>query len=237
MIPVRVSDLKVAKTDALKLKDKEEISRLDGEITGYKERLQQIDTRAKNVLDVIESTGKQMSQAEERIASQKAELAYKDSGDTIIAEIWSLKENYRLFQWQTKEFKCESRWPIAGYTHWDNGQVAWKDFTVSEYSVTGRLEGRFMRGLYANVTLKTRMCVKYADRISELQASIRREEELLAVLASSLEDIQKQQKEHKQEIDDLLAFILEKQERKKAISQSHLDLEEVELRLKELQIT
>lgn len=232
--PVRVSDLKVMKTDALKHKDLEEISRLDGEISGYKRRLVEIKTNAGHVLDEIESMENQISLANQAIQSRKAELAEKDKTEPVIAEVWSVEEKWKLFRWQSKDFAPESRWPVSGYSTWDNGHLKWKVLNVTRWGATGRVEGKFMRGLYANLTLMTRKCDKYADVIRELRTSIATSEAEVIQMKLRRDAVVREEKEHNEEVDLLMAYIAEKSGRKKVLSQDYLTVEQVEYRLGEL---
>ncbi len=233
--PVDVSDLMVAKTDALKRKDAAEIVRLDGEIHGYNQRLWELKTSAEPVLVEIEAKENEISQVDHCITTQKAELADKDSTVTVIAEQWSVKEKWKLFRWQSKPFECVSKWPIAEHITWDNGHLKWKDLNVEGCRATGRVEGKFMRGLYASLTLETHKRDKYTEKISELRASLELNESLLTSLESDLQQVKESgKKEHENEIDLLMRYIHERKERKMAISSSYLTLEQAERRLWEL---
>jgi len=90
-----------------------------------------------------------------------------------------------------------------------NGRCEFKDLAESEGRVTGKVEGNFMRGLYASVTLETEKRFKYADEIIRLNQAIDDAKEQKLTLSTKLEEIQATNKKFSKEMEDLRGYIAE----------------------------
>lgn len=232
--PIKVHDLKVAKTAALKQHDQENVKALDGEIRGYNVRLKQTNAKAESVLSSIEKMEKEKSGFDCKATSVREELLEKDSAEEVIAAEWSLRKEWKLLQWQSERVECESMWPIYKYEKWDNGHLEWKELKQEGCCVRGRVEGKFCRGLYANLTLKTLKNVKYASDIKNLKEKLDEASKQVERLTGSLEQCREQHNEYDKEVNDLRVYIKQKSLHKKTLSTNFLSLEEAEARIEDL---
>ena len=234
MQPIRVDDLKVAKTDALKQRDREKIMAIDGEIHGYNVHLQQVNERAKVVLNEIESLEKIRSELDQKIGNINEELDDKDSDQVVTTAEWSVKKGWKFFAlWQQEKVKCVSKWPIVRYTTWDNGNLEWKGLRVCEdNTITGIVCGGFWRGLYATLTIKTYKRHKYAENIRNLKS--KKQEAVAAYDAKTvlLERCRQEEKEYRDEIHLLQKYIEERNHEKKQLSSNYMSLDEAEEKLR-----
>ena len=220
--PIKVQDLKVAKTAALKQHDQENVKALDGEIRGYNVRLKQTNAKAERVLSLIEEMEKQKSEFDCKAASIREELLEKDSSQEVIAAEWSLRKEWKLLQWQSERVECKSRWSISKYEKWDNGHLEWKELEQEGCRVTGRVEGKFCRGLYANLTLKTWKNLKYASEIKNLKEELDEASKQVERLTGRLEQCREEHNEYDKEVNDLRVYIEQKSLLKKTLSKELL---------------
>ena len=233
MQPIRVDDLKVAKTDALKQRDREEIKAIDGEIRGHNIRLQQVNAKAKKVLNEIESMEKQRSKLDRKIANIKEELEDKDSNHLVTAATWSLKKEWKFFKpWQEEKVECVSPWPIATHTKWDNGHLEWKNVRECKEKVTATVCGGFWRGLYATLTIKTHKRHMHVETIRNLQSKKQEAVAAYDVETALLERCRQEEKEYRDEIHLLQKYIEEKNHAKKQLSSNYMSLDEAEEKLR-----
>lgn len=231
MTPIEIRDLKVAKTAAVKQRDTEEICGLDGEIHGYNVRLQQMNAKAESALSEYELKQKEKSEVDREIVRLESILKDKDSEVAVVAAEWSLEKEWKFLQWQKEKFDFDSEWEVVQHTTWDNGHLRWKNVRVSKFHATGTVEGQFMRGLYANVTLKTEKRKKYAKQIADLNAKLKTVRTQSEKFNSYLENYQRQRQEFNDEIQLLKVYINDKNKRKEAISSDYLSVEEAYGRL------
>ena len=236
MKPIQLSDLKVAKTDELKQIDDKKIEKVDGEIGGYNERLKQANSKAAKVLSRIERDGKSKSEHDRKLTHLKDSKEELDSTDEVTAKEWSLEQSWKFFQWQSKSFEIASAWPVVGHTKWDNGHLEWKRFSVQRDpgGAKGKVEGKFARGLYANVTLKTSKQMKYSDKIRSLNAEIRTAQERLDELKRNIQERLEEHQEYLEDIRLLTEYIDERNETKKRLSRDPIPIAEALQRLEHL---
>lgn len=235
MQPIRVDDLKVAKTDALKQRDREEIKAIDGQIHGYNVRLQQVNVKAEEVLNRIESLEKERSELDREIGNTNEELEDKDSDQLVTAKEWSLKKEWKFFRlWQEEKVECESPYPIVSYTTWDNGHLEWKNLRVHKESntITGTVRGGFWRGLYATITIKTHKRHMHVGTIRDLQSKKRKAIAAYDVKTALLERCRQEEKEYRDEIHLLQKYIEDKNHAKKQLSSNYMSLDEAEEKLR-----
>ena len=234
MDPVSVSELKLAKTDAIRQRERELVMAIDGEIHGYNVRLQQVNAKAEKVLNDIELMEKKKSEFDRTIYNIDEELEDKNSDQKVTAAEWSSRKQWKLFSpHQEETFACVSRWPIAAYTKWDNGNLKWKAFEIhrSKNTITGVVAGDLWRGLYASVTIKTLKRHKYADSICDLQRERREAEEARNKIKTSLERCRQKEKKYSDDIHLLQQYIEEKNHSKIYYSSRYMSLEDAEKRL------
>ena len=77
----------------------------------------QVNVKAEEVLNEIESLEKIKSELDQKIDNINEELEDKDSDQLVTAAEWSLKKGWKFFTlWQEEKVECVSQWPIAEYT-------------------------------------------------------------------------------------------------------------------------
>ncbi len=234
MQPIKVKDLKVAKTNALRQRDVEEIKALDGEIHGYNVRLKQVNAKAEVALGKIEEMEKKKSKFDRQLLRFGEELLEKDSPDHVTAAEWSLSKRWKFLGWQQELIDCVSAWPVVSHNEWDNGHIEWDGYKVIGDRAFGTVKGEFCRGLYANVTLKTSKSTKYALEIRHLKASTEAAEKESHAVSASLGIYREEQRDYAQDIKLLQDYIKEKNKEKIKLSSEYMTLEEAERRISDL---
>ena len=147
----------VAKTRILQDEDREVISSYNGEIQGYKERQQQMNASAKEALDDLQKKEKCITDIRANLKRQRKNLSEMDTDDLVTAHVWSVDDKWKFFRWQEKAFDETSKFKVYGVgRRWTNGHCRWKVYIQEVNRVHGVVEGNFMRGLYASITLETK---------------------------------------------------------------------------------
>ena len=234
--PIPLKDMKVAKTAALKRQDEKEIGCLDGEIHGYNNCLIQANKNAESALNDIECKRRKISELKGEIQHLKSELDDKDSTTTVTAKTWSLSSSWKWFQSQSQPFDVSSAWPIVEYTKWDNGHLEWTDFRWSKDPghASGKVEGTWFRGLYANLTLLTEKREKFKEEIRSLKRDLEIQTTKLKDLTEDLAKSKLEESRYKKEIDLLYGYIEERSERKEYLMADPIPIEEAYKRLADL---
>ena len=229
--PIPTADLVVAKTEHLKHIDDKECSKIHGEIGGYNKRLKQANDRAAETLSKIENEEVRKSELVAELSNLRAELQLKDSGDLVIAEHWGLSREWKLFRWLSENVDITSQWKIANVKKWTNGKCEWSNEEVAEKHFKGKLQGSFMRGLYASLTLETTKRDKYAIEIAILQERVSDKEKRLEEIDNALSEIRKEQDEFLDEISDLNQHLNACLKQIRALSTNYMSLKEAKDRL------
>ena len=235
--PIRIKELYVAKTRALKERDDKEIKQLDGEIHGYNMRLKEVNKKAERILDEIEQAQKEATEVRREIRNIEAELHEKDSEKTVIVKTWNLETSWKWFQCQTKSFDIRAEYPIVDVTRWDNGRLKWKEFQWSKDSgrAYGEVVGEWFRGLYATVTLLSEKRVKYKIDVKSCKKKLAEKKEEHARVKEFINRDRSLQEEHRQlEIELLNSYIEKRNKRKDNISADFMSIEEACKRVAEL---
>lgn len=235
--PFVSSDLKVAKTAYLKSQDQEKMKEYGGEITGYNKRLQQANKKAKEALQKIQQKEQEITEKEKELKRLKSELADKDSSELTEVGSWSVNEEWKLLQWFSRNFEKTSPCEIESVTKWTNGHCEWKDYEETKYTVKGKVEGEFMRGIYASLSLEATKRKKYESEISSLKQQTKQAEDHKGSLLHHLTEIKDRFKDYIDDIDLLEKFISERRQKIGWLASDYLTLEEAQERLKELQAT
>lgn len=238
MKPKLVSELTVVKTDELKRRDAEQIKQLEGEISGYSDRLKEVDSDVKLVLNLLELMEKKRLEVIRKIDKKRGELRELDTAELVTAEEWSLEESWKLFEpWQTAKFHVSSKWPLTKVERWDNGHLSWARYesSLNPGYAKGEVQGKFFRGLYASVTLKARKRTKYQQNITTLKQHIFEEERELSELDKEHEEFQKTHVKKHETIQLLQSFIDDRKAKTRSLSRQHISVEEAYSRLQELQ--
>lgn len=234
--PISIKDMRVAKTAALRQQDENEISRLDGEIHGYNNRLIEANKAAKVALKGIEKREKTIVDTKGEIQRIKSQLKDKDTDTRVTAQSWSVKNSWKWFKSQTESFEVSSAWPIVDCTKWDNGQLKWKDFEWTEDPgrAHGKVTGKWFRGLYANLTLLTEKRIRHREEISALKQTLKMQEENLKKLHSDVKEFKEMHSMYQADIDLLHQYIKNRSARKEKLLVDPIPIEEADTRLADL---
>lgn len=233
--PFYSKNLKVAKTPYLKAQDKEKIREYEGKIASYREQFQQADQRLKEAFEKIQRKGEEIAEIDIEIKSLTEELANKDNSELMEVINWSVSEHWRLFGYRSQEFDLTSPFEIEEVSKWTNGHCEWKQYEQTTHRVKGRVEGEFMRGIYANLTIKTFKRNKYKDEIISLKQQRRERKDRKESLTQQLIEIRSHHREHEYEIERFRGLISEMTEWIESHAGDYLSLEEAHERLKILE--
>ena len=172
MSSISTTDLQVQKTDYLRQLDENEIGRIKGEISGYNNRLMECNKDASDVLTTLEELEEEIVDTEGAIANTKNELLVKDSTGLVVANSWSVNRESKTEKLLHEKFHVLSEWKIYNVRCWKNSRAEWCDVQETEYEVSGSLQGEYIRGLHASVTLETIKQIKFAKEIEELKKEL-----------------------------------------------------------------
>ena len=220
-------NLKVAKTDSIMASDRVEIAKLEGEVTAYKERFMHASNNSKMASDRLEELAQAIQNLDTEVVSLKNEIADKDTRDLVDANVWSVRDKWKCFKVLTRRFQVKSQWPIQNVDYWTNGKCRWvRKNMVDEYCVQGVVKGKFMRGLYAKVTLEVFKCDMNSEDIEHLRTDVGNKEELLAKNREEHDASKQKCDEINEQISSLTKIIDEKTEGISKLSSEYLTVEE-----------
>ena len=204
---VDTSYLLVAKTPALQVIDRERVKELDGQITGYNEKIKQIKTEAGIVLDTVEATSKKCTRLKAERLDVEATLTTTDTDELLPVKQWSIEEKWKFLKTQSRHYDVSSPCRVDKFKYWDNGHLNWSEKKEEEASVSGVVKGKFMRGLYGSITLLAESRVKNADRIQALKRRIRDIEDTLDDAERTTNVLRKQNEKYEEDIASLKEYI------------------------------
>lgn len=233
--PFPTESLMVAKTAFLRSEDREKIKSYEGEITGYNKRLQQVNAKAAEALEKIQKREEMVTEKEKLLTILQRDLKDKDSPELTNIGGLAISKEWKLFQWISKCFEKTVPIKIESVDKWTNGRCEWSEYEQTDYSVKGKLEGQFMRGIYASITLQTSKRTKYAEEISSLEKQIRELENSKRILKDHLMEIVDHFKEYTDDITLLEKFIEEKRALTNVLVSDYMPLAEARSRLKQLE--
>ena len=137
----------VAKTQRLLDDDAESIKELEGTISGYNDRLKEVKRRAEEALDKMEKKEQDITSVTEKSHRCEAELSVKDTSETVVAENWEVTVEWKILRTLKRPFNIRSKWSIHNVRRWTNGHCNWKNYVEDSYGASGKVQGKFMRGL------------------------------------------------------------------------------------------
>ena len=229
LTPVSVADRLIAKTAYVKQKHAQKLEHLQDEISDYKMRLKQVHQESGKALDETLKRETEINEIQNCIKDLTRKRDDLDKEDDVVAESWSIEERWKFLQRFTREFYVASPYQMTRYTKWTNGKCEFKEIIKTSRSVKGKVEGQFMRGIYASVTVYTEKREKYAREIGELDGKIATEKAHLKVAKAQSDQFKKEQKEHIKQIQELEEYIKEKNREAKKWSNNLMGVEEVRL--------
>ena len=168
---------------------------------------------------------------DERLQSFQSELDEKNTPELVVATNWYVSEEWRFLRWLSREFNVSSAYKIECVDKWTNGKCEWKDIKVDDHRVSGRVEGMFCRGLYANLCIYTTKKIKFQEEIKSLKSQIEETKAHRDTLSESLDEITGFHRESKEQIALLKKFIEETREKIKNLSTDYVTLDEAQRRL------
>lgn len=234
--PVKFTDQKVAKTSYLKELDNGRIRELEGQIQGYNTRLQESHQESKDALNETQQKEIEVAKTEAQLMDLQRKHDDFNKDDKVIAQQHSIEKGWKLFCWLTHDVCIDTDCDIIDYNTWTNGKCKFIMFdeTSSKRSLRGKVEGEFMRGIYASITANTEKRQKYAKNIMELKAEI----EVVTKKREEYEEarvkMQERYQEHIKQIEILQKYIAEKGKEIQDRSMNYLTVDEALARLDEL---
>lgn len=234
-IPILSKNIMVAKTAYLKNEDQKIIKSCEGENTGYRKRLEQMDQKLAEALQKIHRKKDDISEQEKTLSALKDDLRYKDSSESVVIGTWSVSTEWKFFKSLSKSFEKTTSCEIQSIDKWKKGSCKWKDFEETKYGVKGRVEGKFMRGIYAGLTLYASRRKRYEAEISSLNRQINEVEKHKQSLVEYLDEIRVHHGEYEKEIKELEDFIEKNEIRIKNHRSDYMTLEVARKRLQKLE--
>ena len=233
----KVSHLQVAKTEHVRQKDNEKKKELEGKIIGYNERLQEADQKAKVALTALEAKESEVTGSAEKLEGYESDLQEKNTDDMVVANSWFVNREWQLLRPHVSTpFTVPSHWKIVQVDKWTNGECHWKDYTEDPFCVRGKLEGKFIRGIYATLTLLTTKKLKYETTIKQLNTDAKKERDLLEKLQKECDEICNEHKEHEATLKLLHDYIAQKREEIKTLSGNFMTIDEARKRLRSMMV-
>ena len=231
---VHLKEFRVAKTRVLQSEDREEINAHREKING---KLLKESENAKEALLELQSKGEAIATIKTNLSKQEESLRNKDSDDLVTAHVWSVDDEWKFFKWQEKEFDETSKYEIHGVKRWTNGHCRWKEFIHEGNRVHGVVEGEFMYGLHASITLETKKRIKYAEDIENLKNNIKLLGIELHEAEVAKEECSKKYSKIDREKSTLEKCIQEKKELIECLSLDTMTLEQAKARLEKQRST
>ena len=232
--PTHVLKMRVAKTQQIRIDDEAQKKELEGEIIGYKERLEQAENNAKEALVALQAKEDEITQAVELLQAVESELNELDTDDLVVANSWKTEKNWKKLQSTSEAFTVKSKWEIVYVDKWTNGECEWKDYTQEALRVKGRLEGSLMRGIYATVKVYSSKKHKYKTEIGLLKKQVKKQKLTETKLEEECTEIREKYKEHEEEMKLLHDYIAKRRGSIKDLSSKYLTLDEARKRLQSM---
>ena len=235
LLPIALDNLRVAKTDYIKQKDAEKYKKLMGEIYGYNERLQEVHKNSKEALVETHAQEMEIIKTESEIKVLEDKLKIKDTTEDVVAAHWSIEEEWRMLRWFTREFSVKLEHKISKHEEWTNGKCEFQDVIKKSDIVSGKVTGKFMRGIYASVTVYTEKRIKYADDIQDLKKRLERENKYLQGNKTARDLFLEKHQDKLEQIELLLNHIAKRRDAAAKCNSDYMTLEEAMKRLYELE--
>lgn len=232
--PVR--SVKLAKTEALIKMDKETIDKHAGKISGYNERLQQVNAQAADGLRKIQHLEIDKNEIQRELKGLQNALADKDSDEQTSIGDWSVRKEWKLFRTIELEFEKTTKFEIESIERWTNGRCRWIDYEQTEHKIRGKIKGKFMRGVYASLTLYTSRRNKYKKEIASLKQQSCEVQARLRFVQQDLKEVEEEYKEYTEDIKLLEDYIERTQKLIEDLSPEYVPLREARGKLEELKV-
>ena len=231
MTPITLTEFKVAKMASVKQDDARRISTLEGEINGYSERLQQASLRGKEALKDAQEKESIYTQVQNEVKRLEADLKEKDKSFEVIAKSWSCDIAWTLGT-NKEDFSVKTHLVPTTVKKWTNGRFT--VFNETERGAKGEVQGKFMRGLKAQVEIYTEKRHKYAEEIKKIEKNIQEANDRLRKSKQDCDELNETYKEHNREIDLLKQYIEDKRGEISYYSSNYMTIGEANTRLRDI---
>ena len=228
---VSVEVLRVAKTDYIKQMDEKKCVAMEGKISGYKQRLHEVNKPCQEIIDTINDKKLEKLDLEKELIRLKEDLNIKDCDELITAEHRDVSRGWKIFRWLKENVDIVSEWKIDDVDTWTNGRCEWREVDRKPKRYIAQVKGKFMRGVYASVTLKTAKRNKYALEVATLRGKITAKETLVKTIEEFLDFLRKTHTGFKVVIEDLERHIDECSKELISLASNYMTLEEAHSRL------
>lgn len=226
----------VAKTDYIKQMDERECIVIEGKISGYKERLHEVNKPSQMLIEIINDKQLEKLNLEKELIRLKEDLNIKDCGELIIAEHRDVSRGWKFFKWLREDVDIVSEWKIDDVDTWTNGRCEWREVDRKPKRYIAQVKGKFMRGVHASVTLKTAKRNKYYLEVATLRGKITAKEALVRTIEDFLAVLQTTHTGFEGVLKDLERHIDECSKQLISLSSNYMTLEEAHSRLSAYQM-
>jgi len=163
---LKLENMFFVKTKEIKEDDLNKINKNMGEINGYNKRLiEEEDTKKKNLIDKVQAGLKEINDVKMDIEKMDRSIKEHDNDELITVDVWNAKETWEWFEWLERDFDLKYEILIDKFDKITNGKSNFKIEQENIHQIKGKLIGKFMRGLYASIEVKTKKSTKYASKI------------------------------------------------------------------------
>ena len=228
---VHMTKFHVAKTRNMKSKDREEICMHRGKNEGYKEMLKEKNGNAAEALDELKIKEERITTIKVNLTEQEESLKDKDSDDLVKAHVWSVSKSWKFLKKQKKTFDETSKFEVSSTQLWTNGHCGWKEYTQEGKRVHGVVKGKFMRGLYASITMQAKKKDRFAEDIPKLKEAIESLKSELCNAKDAEEECRKKYGQFESEMSNLKKYMKENEKKIEYLSRDTMTLEEANARL------
>lgn len=232
---VNIKEFTVAKTPYLQEIDNGIVKELEGKIKGYNIRLQECHEESKEALNETEKKEIEIAKTEAKLKDLIRNRDDKDKPDKVVAKEYLIEESWKFLHFLKHNISFETDCDITGFKTWTNGNCLFNELAVEARSVNGKVEGKFMRGIYASVTVFTKKQLKYAAEIAQLNEEIEKAKKNLQKCKEARDEMQQRHKKHMEQIKMLQKFINDNSEEIQVRSINHMTVDEALARLAELE--
>ena len=237
-VDLRVETLLVAKTPAVKDMDRKTVDRSKGKIKGYKEMVNEKSSKKGAILEEYQQEKTEKDNVSQEAENLETKLKELDSDMLVTGEVKNFEEKWKILRCITEEFSVPSKWPIADYSKWDNDKdLKWTELKQEKYSVSGKVRGKFMRGLHAKVTLYIRKRDRYAENIQTIRSALSNKQRLSTLLDQKFEILMEKHDAHAADIERYEEQIRQFEDEIKKAERDAMTVEEAEEMLKNLRIS
>lgn len=229
--PTTLTDFKVAKLVDIKNDDAQKIQLLEGEINGYKERLEEAEVESEEVFEEVKARENENTKAQNVVENLKDMIKEKDKDTEVTATSWSIDQP-RKFRSTEYSFHIESPYEKTRVHKWTN--CTFKEYKETDNGAIGIVEPKFMRRCRATVEVFTEKRMKYEKEIKELKEKLQEakvESDRMKKVCTSL---QEKHEKHKEQIVLFQRYIDERRDHIRKYSSEFLTLEEAQERLKNI---